>query len=120
VTVSLTGTLLTLTIPVTLQVIADNVQLLADQTSLVFSAVVGGTDPPAQSINVTVAGLNRLFQALVSAPPNGKWLTVSPSGALTPATLSVAVTAKDLPAAVYNGSVTLLVSGLPNGSVTIR
>ena len=119
VTVSLTGTLLTLTIPVTLQVIADNVQLLAAPTSLVFSAVVGGTDPPAQSINVTVAGLNRLFQAVVSAPPNGKWLTVSPSGALTPATLSIAVTAKDLPAATYNGSLTLIVGGLPNGSVTV-
>jgi uncharacterized protein (TIGR03437 family) len=119
VTVSLTGTLLTLTIPVTLQVIADNIQLLAAPASLVFSAVAGGPDPSSQSINVTVAGLNRLFQAVVSAPPNGKWLTVSPSAALTPATLSVAVTAKDLPAATYNGSLTLLVSGLPNGSVTI-
>jgi uncharacterized protein (TIGR03437 family) len=85
----------------------------------VFSAVVGGTNPPAQSINVTVAGLNRLFQAVVSAPPNGKWLTVSPSGALTPATLSVAVATKDLPVAVYHGTLTLAVSGLPNGSVTI-
>ena len=119
VTVSLTGTLLTLTIPVTLQVIADNVQLLAAPTSLTFSAVVGGPDPPSQSINVTVVGLNRLFQAVVSAPPNGKWLTVTPSGALTPATLTVAVTTKDLPAATYTGSLTMAVSGLPNGSVTI-
>jgi uncharacterized protein (TIGR03437 family) len=119
VTVSLTGTLLTLTIPVTLQVIADNVQLLAAPTSLTFLAVAGGPDPPSQSINVTVVGINRLFQAVVSAPPNGKWLTVAPSAALTPATLTVAVTAKDLPAATYNGSLTLIVSGLPNGSVTV-
>jgi uncharacterized protein (TIGR03437 family) len=119
VTVSLTGTLLTLTIPVTLQVIADNVQLLAAPTSLTFSAVAGGPDPPAQPINVTVVGLNRLFHTVVSAPPNGKWLTVSPSAALTPQTLSVTVTTKDLPAATYNGSLSLLVSGLPNGSVTI-
>src|ERR1019366_9139419 len=82
VTVSLTGTLLTLTIPVTLQVIADNVQLLAAPTSLTFSAVAGGPDPPAQPLSVTV-------------------------------------TTKDLPAATYNGSLSLLVSGLPNGSVTI-
>src|ERR1035438_6753248 len=119
VTVSLTGTLLALTIPVTLQVIADNIQLLAAPSSLVFSAVAGGPDPPAQSINVTVVGLNRLFQATVSAPPNGKWITVSPTAALTPATLSVAVTVKDLAAAVYNGTLTLAVGGLPNGSVTI-
>jgi uncharacterized protein (TIGR03437 family) len=119
VTVSLSGTQLTLTIPVTLQVTADNIQLLAAPSSLVFSAVAGGPNPPAQSINVTVAGLNRLFQAVVSAPPNGKWLTVAPSAALTPATLSVAVTTKDLPAATYNGSLTLAVGGLPNGSVTI-
>lgn len=119
VTVSITGTTVSLTIAVTLQVIADNIQLQAAPTSLVFSAVAGGTDPPAQSINVTVAGLNRLFQAVVSAPPNGKWLTVAPSAALTPATLTVAVTMKDLPPATYTGSLALAVSGLPNGSVTI-
>ena len=118
VTVNLTGTLLALTIPVTLQVIADSVQLLATPSSLVFSAVAGGPDPPAQSINVTVSGLNRFFQAAVSAPPNGTWMTVTPSG-FTPATLSVAVTAKGLSAAAYSGTVTLLVSGLPNGSITI-
>jgi uncharacterized protein (TIGR03437 family) len=119
VTVGITGTLYTLMIPVTLQVIADNIQLQVTPSSLVFSTVAGGPDPPAQSINVTVAGLNRLFQTVVSAPPNGKWLTVAPSAALTPATLSVAVTTKDLPAATYNGSLTMAVSGLPNGSVTI-
>jgi uncharacterized protein (TIGR03437 family) len=119
ITVGITGTSATLTISVTLQVIADSVQLLAAPTSLTFSAVAGGPDPPAQSINVTVAGLNRLFQVAVSSPPNGKWLTVAPSAALTPATLSVAVTAKDLPAATYSGSLTMAVSGLPNGSVTI-
>jgi uncharacterized protein (TIGR03437 family) len=119
VTVSITGTPYALTIPVTLQVIADNIQLQVTPSSLVFSTVAGGPDPPAQSINVTVAGLNRLFQTVVSAPPNGKWLTVAPSAALTPATLSVAVTTKDLPAATYNGSLTMAVGGLPNGSVTI-
>jgi uncharacterized protein (TIGR03437 family) len=119
ITVGITGTSATLTIPVTLQVILDNVQLLAAPTSLTFSAVAGGPDPPAQSINVTVAGLNRLFQVAVSSPPNGKWLTVTPSAALTPAALSVAVTAKDLPAATYSGSLTLAVGGLPDGSVKI-
>jgi uncharacterized protein (TIGR03437 family) len=107
-----------LTIPVTVQVIADNIQLQATPSSLVFSAILGGPDPPAQSITVTVVGLNRFFQATASAPPNGKWLTVTPSG-LTTATLTAAVTAKDLAAAVYTGSVTLAVIGIPNSSVTV-
>ena len=120
VTVS-TGGVVALTIPVTLQVVVDsNVQLQATPSALVFSAVPGGPDPPAQSIIVTVAGLSRLFEATVSAPPNGKWLTVTPSAAATKATLTVAVTAKDLAAAVYNGTLTLAVGGVPNSSVAIK
>jgi uncharacterized protein (TIGR03437 family) len=119
VTVS-AGGVVALTIPVTLQVVVDsNVQLQAAPSALVFSAVPGGPDPPAQSITVTVTGLSRLFEATVSAPPNGKWLTVTPSAAATKATLTVAVTAKDLAAAVYNGTLTLAVGGIPNSVVTI-
>ena len=119
VTVS-AGGVVALTIPVTLQVVVDsNVQLQAAPSALVFSAAPGGPDPPAQSITVTVAGLSRLFEATVSAPPNGKWLTVTPSAAATKATLTVAVTAKDLAAAVYNGTLTLAVGGIPNSVVTI-
>ena len=119
VTVSITGTLVALTIPVSLQVVTDNIQLRAAPSSLVFSSVAGGADPPAQSIALTVVGLNRIFEATVSAPPNGKWLSVAPTGAFTPATLTVAVTAKDLAAAVYNGVLTMAVSGIPNSSVAI-
>src|ERR1035437_6438090 len=120
VTVS-TGGLAALTIPVTLLVVTDtNIQLQSTPASLVFSAVLGFPDPPSQSLRVTVAGDNVIFQASVSAaPPNGKWLTVAPSAAATPQTLSVAVFSKDLAAAVYNGSLTLAVSGIPNASLTI-
>jgi uncharacterized protein (TIGR03437 family) len=120
VTVTITGTLVAATVLVSLQVVTDNVQLQTSPTSLAFSSVIGGTDPPAQSIAVTVAAPNRLFQAIVSAaPPNGKWLTVTPAGGATPATLTVAVTAKNLPAAVYSGSLTMSISGIPNSSVGI-
>ena len=109
-----------LAIPVTLMVVADtNVQLQVTPPSLAFSAAFGGPDPPGQPLQVTVAGLNRLFQATVSAPPNGKWLTVTPSAALTPQTLTVTVAAKDLVAGVYSGSLKLTVEGLPSTSVTI-
>jgi uncharacterized protein (TIGR03437 family) len=119
VTVSLTGTLLTLTIPVTLQVIADNIQLQANPLSLLFSTTTGGPAPPAQSITVTVVGVNRLFQTTVSSPPNGKWLSVTPTGGLTPATLTVAVTAKNLGVGLYSGTLTMAVSGIPNSWVAI-
>ena len=110
-----------LIIPVTLAVVVDtNVQLQATPPSLSFSSVTGGPDPAAQSIAVTVPGLSRLFQATVSAaPPNGKWLTVSPTAAATPQTLRVAVTAKDLAVGVYNGTLKLAIDGIPNASVNI-
>ncbi len=114
-----TGDLVPLTIPVTLHVITENVRLLLTPSSLVFSAVAGGPDPPTQPIGVTVAVRNVIFQATVSAPPNGKWLSVNQSAALTPQTLFVKVTGKDLGVGVYNGSLTLAVSGIPNSSVTI-
>src|ERR1035438_7135440 len=116
-----TGGLAALTIPVTLLVVTDaSIQLQGTPSPLVFSAVAGGPDPPGQSLKVTVAGDNVIFQASVSAaPPNGKWLTVAPSAAATPATLTVAVTAKDLAIGPYNGVLTLSVGGIPNSSLSI-
>jgi uncharacterized protein (TIGR03437 family) len=109
-----------LAIPVTLVVVADNnVQLQVTPPSLAFSAAFGGPDPSGQSLQVTVAGLNRLFQATVSAPPNGKWLTITPASALTPQSLTVTVAAKDLVAGVYTGSLKLSVEGIPTASITI-
>ena len=114
-----TGGQAALTIPVTLQVITDNIQLQAAPSSLAFTKVAGALDPPGQSLRITVAGANKIFQATVSAPPNGKWLTVTPSAALTPQSLTVAVTAKDLGVGVYNGVLTLAVTGDPGSSRTI-
>lgn len=110
-----------LIIPVTLAVVVDtNIQLQVTPPSLSFSSATGAADPAAQSIAVTVPGLSRLFQATVSAaPPNGKWLTVSPTAAATPQTVRVTVTAKDLAAGVYNGSLKLAVDGIPNASVNV-
>jgi uncharacterized protein (TIGR03437 family) len=110
-----------LAIPVTLVVVADtNVQLQVTPASLSFSAALGGPDPQGQSLQIAVPSLpNRLFQVVVSAPPNDKWLTVSPASALTPQTLTVTVAAKDLPAGVYTGSLKLAVEGIPTASITI-
>lgn len=116
-----TGSVAALTIPVTLLVTVDtSVQLQPAPSSLAFSAVFGSADPPSQPLKISVAGDNVLFQAAISsATPNGKWLSVAPSAAATPATLVIAVTAKDLAVGVYNGVLTLSVAAVPGASQNI-
>jgi uncharacterized protein (TIGR03437 family) len=107
-------------IGVSLTVVVDSgVVLKADPPSLAFSFVTGGASVPAQSFNVTVAGDAVIFLADVSAPPNGKWLSVSPAGAATPATLTVLVDPKGLSPSTYNGTITLHLSGLSTAAQTI-
>ena len=118
--VTVTSGTTVLAIPVTLVVVADtNVQLQVTPSSLAFSATLGASTRPANRSRLRVPSPNRLFQATVSAPPNGKWLTVSPASALTPQTLTVTVAAKDLVAGVYTGSLKLTVEGIPTASITI-
>jgi len=112
-----------LTIPITLQVVSpSNVQLQTTPGSLSFTAIAGQADPPAQALRISVSGgtASFVFQAIVSAaPPNGKWLAVTPFAAATPATLSVSVTAKDLAVGTYNGSLVVAISGATGGQVSI-
>jgi uncharacterized protein (TIGR03437 family) len=100
-------------------VAAANLVLNAAPASLAFSYVTGGTVPPAQPVAVTVAGSSVIFQADVSAPPDSKWLIVSPTGAATPATLNVQVDPKGLSAGTYNGTISLHLQGLTTIAQTI-
>jgi len=107
-------------IPVTLTVVTDsNIALQTSPSELFFSVTPGAPDPPSQSLAVSVIGDSVIFLATTSAPPNGKWLTVTPSGAATPARLSVAVVSKDLSPGTYSGVITLAVSGATTSSRTI-
>ena len=112
-----------LTIPVTLQVVApSNVQLVSTPASLSFTAITGQADPPPQTLRISVngVGMSFIFQAIVSsAPPNGKWLSVTPFAAATPATLTVSVTAKDLAVGQYNGSLVVAIGGVTGGQLNI-
>ena len=108
------------TITVMLTVVADATLVLkANPASLAFSFVTGGTAPAPRPLAVSVTGDNVIFQADVSAPPNGKWLSVNPSAALTPMTLSVMADPKGLSAGTYNGTITLHLSGVPTPAQTI-
>jgi uncharacterized protein (TIGR03437 family) len=108
------------TINVTLTVVMDTgIVLQATPGALTFSAVAGGSAPPAQSVQVSAAGDALLFQANINAPPTGKWLTVTPGSAATNTTISVAVDPKGLAPATYAGSVTLGLSGISPNAQTI-
>jgi len=100
-------------IGVSLTVVADTSLVLnVSPPSLKFSYITGGATPPAQTFTVMAAGNSYIFQADVNAPPTGKWLTLSPSGAATPATLTATVDPKGLSPATYNGTISLHLAGL--------
>ena len=108
------------TVAVTLTVVADTgIVLQVQPASLTFSYITGGTAPPPQSLAVTASGDSVIFTSDLSAPPNGKWLSMSPAGAATPASLSVKVDPKDLAPGTYNGTITLRLPGLTTIAQTV-
>jgi uncharacterized protein (TIGR03437 family) len=110
----------TLTIPVSLSVVTDTgVAVGATPTALSFSAAPGGADPAAQNLAITLPGNAVIFQATVMVSGGAKWLSVSPTAALTPAQLTVTASAKGLAAAVYTGSIVLAVNGATNSVTTV-
>jgi uncharacterized protein (TIGR03437 family) len=109
-----------ITVAVTLTVIADaNIPITASPAAVTFTATTGSPDPPGQAITVSAGTDNVLFQASVSAPPNGKWLTVNPTGGATPAKITASIVSKDLAPGVYSGAITMTVAGAVNSSKVV-
>jgi uncharacterized protein (TIGR03437 family) len=105
-------------IGVTLTVVADTgIVLQAAPASLTFTST--GTAPAAQNVQVSAGTDAVIFLADISTSNNGKWLSVTPTGAATPATLSVSVDPKNLTPATYTGTISLHLSGLTNVAQTI-
>lgn len=89
---------------------------------LSFSAEVGGSNPPSQSLTVSSTGGTVSFSDSASTtPPGGTWLSVTPGSGSTssPATLTVSINIAGLTAATYNGMITVTASGASNSPVTI-
>jgi hypothetical protein len=91
------------TVAVTLTVSAP-VSLAATPNPLAFAYTAGNPAPAAQTVAITSTGQAVTFTATASS---SGWLSVTQSGASTPATLSVAVNPADLGAGSYNGSIAL-------------
>jgi hypothetical protein len=78
--------------------------LSVSPSSLSFAATQGAAGPAPQTLSVANTGGGSLpFTAATSAP----WLTVSPSGAAAPATLTVTANPAGLAAGTYNATVTV-------------
>ncbi len=93
-------------------IVDTSIVLAVSPSSLAFSSATGAPAPAAQTLKVSVTGANVIFQADLNTPANGKWLSITPSAALTPASLTVSVDPKTLTAGTYTGTITLHVSGV--------
>ena len=93
--------------------------ITASQTSLQYTAGLGGSNPAAQSIDITNTGTGTLAWTATATADTGSWLSVSPSSGTAPSTLSVAVNAAGLTAGTYQGTVKITSAGSSNSPLTI-
>lgn len=93
-------------IPVTLQVVEGT--LGAEPLTLTFSQALGSAPPASKTVTVSGTGSQPLnFTAVASTTTGVAWLTIAPLSGATPATLSVSVDGSKLSPGTYLGSVTI-------------
>jgi len=85
--------------------------LTVGSNSLNFSATYQGPSPASQNVSVTATGGGTLAWTALS---NASWLSISPAGGTSPATLQVSANSSTLSGGTYNGAVTILSYGAAN------
>ncbi len=85
-------------------------------TTIAFSALAGGSNPPPAALQVTNAGSGSLS---FTASSDSSWLAVSPASGTAPASLQVAATSTGLVVGSYAGNVTVTSSGVQGSPKTI-
>lgn len=117
ITVTATGAT-TVNIPVAFTVTAAPVPpaIGASPTSLTFTAQQGGSNPTAQTLNVSNTGGGTLNW---SASPNNTWLTVSPASGTGNRAVTVSPTTGILTAGSYSATITLSATGAANLTVPV-
>jgi hypothetical protein len=85
-------------------------------SNLTFTALVGGSNPATQSINVANAGSGTLnFTAL----SDSNWLTASPGSGTAPQNVLVGVNIASLTQGTYTGHITVSASGAQGSPATV-
>ncbi len=106
-------------IPLTL-VITNNATALATPSSLTFTQPFNGPQPASQSIQLTTTGNVPLsFSASAITLSGGSWLSVTSSGAATPATLTVNANGSSLGQGSYSGVITIIIPGAANNPLNV-
>ncbi len=93
--------------------------LAVSQSTLSFAYQTGGAVPGGQSVSVGSSGTALTFSTSANTTSGGNWLSVTPTGATTPATLQVSVAPAGLPPGTYNGTITISSTGASNSPQSI-
>ncbi len=108
-----------ITIPVTLVVTSGSLTLSSN--SLSFAYTVSGSNPVAQTVQVTSSGAALNFTA---APNSGiagtSWLSVTPTSGTTPGSLSISANGTGLTPGNYTGTVVVTSPNAGNSPATIN
>jgi uncharacterized protein (TIGR03437 family) len=101
-----------ITYAVTLNVVTP-ITITATPTALTFAAILNGTAPAAQSVQVAATGSGGATVAAfpitttVTTTSGGTWLSVTPTSGTAPGAISVSVNPVGLAAGAYTGTVTI-------------
>ncbi|MGZ4603860.1 MAG: BACON domain-containing protein, partial [Kineosporiaceae bacterium] len=90
--------------------------LVVSPASISFSASVGGSNPPSQSLGISNGGTGSLSW---SATPGAAWLSVSPAGGTGPATATVSADITGVAAGSYSTNVTVSAAGAQGSPQTV-
>ncbi len=85
--------------------------------NLNFGYTLGGSAPPAQTIQLTAGTL--AWTATASTSDGNTWLSVSPTSGTAPSSLSVSVSPAGLAAGTYTGTIQITASGASNSPLSV-
>lgn len=119
-TVTLSSALSTVTLTVVFNLSANG-GVIATPASLAFTQPLGGANPAAQPVNLTLTGGLTLANYTVSVISGGTtgWLSVSPISGTVPGTVAVSVNGAGLPAGQYNATLQVTVANANNSPLSI-
>ena len=108
------------TVPVTFTVTAGN--LTVTPATLNFTQASGGSVPSRPECHVSSTGVQLTFSALATVSTTANWLSVTPTGGITPGTVAVSVNAASLQPGNYTGTVSITSPSAGNSpqSVTVN